>query len=127
MILDSSAIAAVVFEEPQYETILDTSWAVDKRVVPGLERIRGERLMHFHPRKGPQEIEIPKARTGGHGGSDPALREDFFGRPWNAARPARMASLDEAMQAILVGAAANASIASGGEEVRVQELLNGQA
>jgi hypothetical protein len=36
-----------------------------------------------------------------------------------------MATLHEAVQAVLVGAAANASIAEGGQPVRVQELLVG--
>ena len=36
-----------------------------------------------------------------------------------------MATLDEAVQAVLVGAAANASMARGGMPVRVQDLLAG--
>ena len=36
-----------------------------------------------------------------------------------------MAPLDEGMQAVLVGVAANESIARGGEEIDVQSLLNG--
>ena len=36
-----------------------------------------------------------------------------------------MATLEEAVQAVMVGAAANVSIAEGGRPVRVQELLAG--
>lgn len=71
-----------------------------------------------------QSIVLPEPQPGGHGGSDPSLREDFFIRPWDAPRPDRMATLNEAIQAVLIGAAANQSMALNGEAVLVQNLLN---
>ena len=62
---------------------------------------------------------------GSHGGSDPALRADFFARSWDSEERGHMATLEEAVQAVMVGAAANVSIAEGGRPVRVQELLAG--
>ena len=109
----------------EYESVKDTTWAVGNRIVPGMEEMSGPRLTYYHPRKGPEQLEIPKAEEGSNGGSDPALRRDFFGLPWDAERPDRMASLDEAIQAVLIGAAANESIANGGQPVKVQSLLEG--
>ena len=92
------------------------------RAVPGSDEKGWQRLTFFHPRQGAEELDIPE-RAGGHGGSDPALRADFFGRSWDEERPDEMATLDEAIQAVLIGAAANESIANGGNPVLVQSLL----
>ena len=108
----------------EYESIYGDSWTVDDRIVPGKEALDIERLTLYQPQISVEQIKIPKV-AGSHGGSDPVLRDDFFARPWDAERPHRMATLDEAIQAVMVGAAANESIARGGQPVRVQELLLG--
>lgn len=84
------------------------------------------RLTYFRQSCAPEDIPVP-ARKGGHGGSDELLREDFFARPWDAPRPERMASLDEAIQAVAIGAAANESIARGGQKIHIQEFLTTDA
>ena len=108
----------------EYRSVVNTGWAVGNRMVPGMDEMAGESLKYFHPRKGEEVLQVPRLE-GSHGGSDPALRADFFARPWDADDQGRMATLHEAVQAVLVGAAANASIAEGGQPVRVQELLVG--
>ncbi|MFH1022823.1 MAG: Gfo/Idh/MocA family oxidoreductase [Planctomycetota bacterium] len=108
----------------EYNSISETRWAVGNRIVPGMDKLRGQQLMFYHPKRGPEVLAIPAAE-GSHGGSDPQLRRDFFGRPWEAERSDRMATLDEAIQAVLVGHAANMSIADGGRPVSVQSFLDG--
>lgn len=108
----------------EYRTVVDTSFVIGHRPVPGMEAMEGENLCYYHPRKGREVLEVPR-REGSHGGADPELRADFFARPWDAGGNDRMASLDEAVQAVLIGAAANTSIARGGTPVRVQDLLSG--
>lgn len=88
--------------------------------------IHKQQLLHYDFWKGTcVEIPVPPPRPGGHGGADPALRDHLFRLDWDAPRPDSMAPLDEGMQAVLVGVAANESIARGGEEIDVQSLLNG--
>lgn len=88
----------------------------------GAERSR--RLTIYDFWKGTAEsVDLPAPVSGGHGGADTLLRRDFFQLPWDTPRPDRMATLNEAIQAVLVGLAANESIASDGEEVHIQALL----
>jgi hypothetical protein len=82
----------------------------------------GEELALYSPKKGFRRLPIPKV-AGSHGGADPQLQHDFFGRPWDAKPTARMAPLEQAIQAILIGHAANVSIARGGAPVEVQAFL----
>ncbi len=70
-----------------------------------------------------EELPFPEPKAGEHGGADPALRQHLFGPDWQEQHPEGIAPLEEAVQAVLVGAAANRSIALGGEEVDVQGLL----
>ena len=68
-------------------------------------------------------LDIDLTRPAGdHGGADPMLLRDFIGRDWNLPPNRQMASLEEAVQAVLIGAAVNKSIATG-QPVNVQELL----
>lgn len=67
---------------------------------------------------GYEQISV-KTRSGGHGGSDPAMREDIFD---NDKPSPKVASLEEGVQAVLIGAAANISIKEG-RPVQVQDLL----
>jgi predicted dehydrogenase len=62
----------------------------------------------------------PPPVEGGHGGADPQLREMLF-RPTSTPDPlGRRAVLEEGIQAVLVGIAANRSIALGGRPVDIQ-------
>ena len=105
----------------EYTTRHNTKWAMGDVTTPGMETSYGERLRLLRPGKGIEDVAIHRA-AGGHGGADPSLRAEFFGRKAEATPLPRMADLDQAVQAVLVGAAANVSIATG-EPVRVQELL----
>lgn len=67
------------------------------------------------------DITAPAA-TGGHGGADPKLRRYLFADgaaddPLNQRAP-----LEEGIQAVLVGLAANASIATNGQPISISEL-----
>jgi predicted dehydrogenase len=99
-----------------------TGFALGKAHLPGIEEIATESLKLYLPDEGVVEVPIERAE-GGHGGADPQLRHEFFGREWDAEPTEHMASLDEAVQAVLIGAAANQSIATG-QPVHVQSLLN---
>jgi len=107
----------------EFNTLKDTAWAFGAITTPGMEKMKGETLRLIRPGKGIEDVPVSRLE-GGHGGADPALRDDFFGRGITAKPTERMAPLDQAVQAVLIGAAANASIATG-RPVRVQELLNG--
>lgn len=106
----------------EYEIVHSMDSSIAARVVPGLDEVTGERLTLIHPRHDREAIDIPAA-AGEHGGCDPALRQEFFGQPWTSPQTERMAVVDEAIQAVLIGAAANASIADGSRPVAVQALL----
>jgi len=108
----------------EYEVTEDTSWVIGDHTQYGLGQQYVRRLTYYSMAGGAQQIEIPTV-SGSHGGADPQLREDFFAAPWDEPRPDRMADLDEAIQAVLVGAAANASIESAGAPIKVQALLEG--
>lgn len=68
--------------------------------------------------KSPEIIEIPVV-DGGHGGADVLMCRDLFGQGESDAK----ATLEDGIQAVLVGAAANESIKSG-RSVDVQNLLS---
>jgi predicted dehydrogenase len=106
----------------EYDTVYGTGWLAGGQRLPGIEEHTGESLKLFLPGKGIRNVPI-RRQKGGHGGADPALRAEFFG-DWSRPRSDRMASLEEAVQAVLIGAAANRSIATG-RPVDVQRLLRG--
>ena len=81
-----------------------------------------QQLRLFSFGSGYQQLPIPRVE-GGHGGADTTLRDDFFGRPFDAPLKERQASLWDAGQAVLIGDAANISMANGSQPVKVQELL----
>jgi len=68
----------------------------------------------FHPSFGkPEQVELPQRRKGGHGGADPVLHEQIFD-PDAAPDPlARNAGHGQGAASILIGIAANRSIATG--------------
>jgi len=104
----------------EYEVIYDTDFLAGGNLLPGGEKYTGARIRLFLPGKGIKDVAIEQ-KKGGHGGSDPALRKEFFGQDWRVPPSPRMASLEEAVQAVLIGAAANKSIASG-KPVDVRKL-----
>lgn len=97
-----------------------TTWLTGPERFKESPRPHGRRLMFYSPDGKSEEIEV-KVVKGGHGGSDVLLREDIFGKPTEDPLN-RKAPLEEGIQAVLVGAAANQSIATG-SPVKVQELL----
>ncbi len=94
------------------------------RVMEGIDRLESEQLELYSFDSGFQSIPIRRTE-GDHGGADTQLRDEFFGRPFDAPATERQASLWEAGQAVLIGDAANISIAHGSQVVDVQSLLEG--
>ncbi len=99
-----------------------TNWVGGNVTVQGMEKSMGTSVTLYRPKEGVRDIPLPKLE-GSHGGSDPQLQHDLFDRPWDAEPTERMAPLEEAVQAILVGHAANVSMARGGKPVRVQSFI----
>lgn len=97
------------------------TWGHGSFAVYGLEKV-GSTLELFSHKDGYKILPIEDVE-GGHGGADPRLREDFFLRDRNAPRKPEMASLDEAVQAVLIGIAANISMEKGGKVVKIQSLI----
>jgi predicted dehydrogenase len=109
----------------EYWTTYGTGGVVGGQRLAGEASAESERLRLFLPGEGIRDVEIPQ-QEGGHGGADPRLRAEFFGQDWRKKPSDRMASLEEAVQAVMVGVAANRSIATG-RTVDVQRLLRGSA
>lgn len=105
----------------EYTVQYGTGWAVGGQRLPGVEQHQGETLRLYLPGKGIREVAI-REQKGGHGGADPRLRAEFFGQDWRRKPSDRMASLEEAVQAVMVGVAANTAIATG-KTVDVQRQL----
>ncbi len=108
----------------EYMIYYGTGWKIGGRRLPGIEEHKGESLRLYLAGKGRREVALRGGREGGHGGADPMLRRDFFGRDWDLEPNDRMASVAEAVQAVMVGVAANRAIATGAA-VDVQKLLRG--
>jgi predicted dehydrogenase len=99
-----------------------TGFVPGAKLVHGAGSVVGERLTLFRMDKPGQNLPIPKAK-GTHGGADPRLLADFFGRPLHAPLTSRQAPLVQAVQAVLIGHAANVSLARKGAPVNVQDFL----
>ena len=106
----------------EYVTTYNTGWAIGGKPIPGIEEIVGETVKIYHPAEGVEEVPVERV-VGSHGGADPQLRADFFGRDWDAEPNEMMASVDQAVQAVLIGAAVTESIARDGRPIHVQDLL----
>jgi predicted dehydrogenase len=107
----------------EHTTVYNTDWCLpNPSRLPGAEKLCGEVQTLYRPGEGTTDIPIRRGK-GGHGGADPLLRRDLFARSWDEPPNERMASLDQAVQAVLVGAAVNKSLAAGGRPVDVQRLL----
>lgn len=107
----------------EFESAKSTQWAMGSNVIHGQEKQKGSRLTLIHPTEGVTEIPVTKG-VGSHGGSDLSLRQDFF-RHFLKEKKAfpNMAGSEEGLQAVLVGVAANLSIAEGSRTIDVQGLL----
>ncbi|AHF90350.1 dehydrogenase [Opitutaceae bacterium TAV5] len=85
---------------------------------------RGETPFRIYPHNGPM-YEVPVANAvGGHGGADPVLLEDLFGAapPFDPCR--RAADERAGAMSILIGIAANHSIATG-RQMLIDDLVPG--
>ncbi len=83
------------------------------------------RELHLHdPYRQSYRVLTAPEREGGHGGSDPLLRYHLFSGESLPDPLGRKAPLEEGIQAVLVGLAANASMKRGGESVDVQALAD---
>ncbi len=102
--------------------VVDTQWSPGRITVPGMEAYYKATLTEFLPGVGRREIVLPEVE-GGHGGGDTAIRHDLFVHPWDAPKPAALATVEDGIQAVLLGLASSRSIAEGGRLVRVQELV----
>jgi predicted dehydrogenase len=104
----------------EQDSVSSTTWLAGPKRFQESPRTAGRKLMFYSPDGRYEEIEVKRVE-GGHGGSDVLLREDIFGAskedPLHHKAP-----LEEGIQAVLVGAAANQSIATG-SPVKVQELM----
>lgn len=105
----------------EYFARINTGWAVGGRPIPGIEQLVTEELKLYLPRKGVVAVPI-RRRKGGHGGADPQLRADLFSPHPRETGPEQMATLEQAVQAVLIGIAANRSIQTG-RPVEPQRLL----
>jgi predicted dehydrogenase len=104
------------------QAIHNTNWVPSNTRLPGVEKMWGETQRLFLQNQGLMDLPLATPE-GEHGGADPQLRQDFFARSWDLPPNAFMASVEQAVQAVLVGAAVNKSLANGGATVYVQDLL----
>lgn len=107
-----------------YEDIMPTDWTPGNRVVPGLESFESRRMTLYSFQSGVREI--PAADWPPHWETDrSSLLPELFGRPLRAPLTDRQASLEDGAWAVLVGAAANLSMAEDSRPVDVRALLEG--
>ncbi len=109
----------------EYTKTYPSGDVVGGHLLPGGVQRETERMRVFLPGKGIEDIPLVQME-GGHGGADPRLRAEFFGQDWRRKPSDRMASLEEAVQAVMVGVAANHAMATG-KTIDVQRLLGGGA
>jgi predicted dehydrogenase len=110
----------------------DTSWAVghkqhaskDSLAADGIgPDTRNVLMLYPAPETGkPRQDITPAAETGGHGGADPMLRRMLFGRDSIPDPLGMKASLEEGIQAVLIGIAVNESIRQGGRCLDIQTM-----
>lgn len=83
----------------------------------------GELPFKVYPHKGPMYEVKAKKSAGGHGGGDPALLRDLFAMEPPPDRCQRAANESAGAMSILIGIAANASIAQN-RQVAIDELVS---
>jgi predicted dehydrogenase len=98
----------------EYNVGNDTKWLIGKQgIVHGLEKQTNKRLLHYLPNGKINEIKI-KVEEGGHGGGDPKILNDLFCTDWfRTGAKGTIASVKQAVDAVLIGDAANESIETG--------------
>ncbi|MCY3020476.1 MAG: Gfo/Idh/MocA family oxidoreductase [Planctomycetota bacterium] len=106
----------------ELKEVCNSNWAPGTILIHGLEQAVGQSLMLFSPKDGMKQLPIPE-KAGGHGGADSGIQFDWFGRPFDAPLTEQQAPVEQAVQAVLIGHAANVSMANGSKPVKVQELL----
>jgi len=85
--------------------------------------IKESSTITLRPHWGPaQNIPLPAATGGGHGGADGLLLNDLFGEPGSPDPLGRAAGLPDGIASIMTGIAANRSLATG-QPVEVANLL----
>ena len=102
----------------EYSATDTGDWAPGSITIPGFKKYCGEKFHLYLINEGAKEIK-PKKAKGGHGGADPLLREDLFCGKGNS----DLATLEEAIDAVLIGDAANISIKTG-KKVKIADLKN---
>jgi len=98
----------------EYNLTSDTQWlAGQKSIIHGLNKQIGKRLL-FYPFRGKfTEVKIKESK-GAHGGGDPRIQRDLFFTDWpKMGAKGPLASVEQAVDAILIGDAANKSIKTG--------------
>ncbi len=105
-----------------YEHVYPSDWAPGKVVVSGLESLETRRLTLLSFHEGVQNF--PTQEWSEHVETDRLeMLPELFGRPFDAPLTDRQATLEESAWAVLIGAAANLSIAEGSRPVEVPALL----
>ncbi|OGS19961.1 MAG: hypothetical protein A2252_01560 [Elusimicrobia bacterium RIFOXYA2_FULL_39_19] len=99
-----------------YSTIYETDCYSGKTRIPGAEKKAGEKLQLFLLNQSVTDIKIPKV-DGSHGGADILLLQDLFGNKENS----DLATIEEAIDAVLIGDAANKSLKTG-KTVSIKEI-----
>lgn len=91
--------------------------SLEKSAEHGTEEVMGHFIKIYRWEKPVEDVPFEEY-AGGHGGADPRMLEDLFAGKETMAR----ASLEDGIQAVLIGAAANKSIAEGSSVIDVQSL-----
>jgi predicted dehydrogenase len=105
-----------------YEDVVPTDWPPGDVVVPGLEAFESHQLTLYSFRDGviryPTDAWLENSET-----DRGDMLPEIFARPPDAPLAERLASLEDGAWAVLVGAAANRSIAEGSRPIQVGALL----
>ena len=106
-----------------YEDYYPTDWPPGNVVVPGLEEFESRQLTLYSFRDG--VVTYPTEQwSSDHMDTDRQdMLPELFTRPPDAPLTERQATLEDGAWAVLIGAAANRSIAEGSRPVRVETLL----
>lgn len=100
----------------EYEVIYNSAPNVSKSEGSANEHLQNLRVIEFG--KPVENIKIPEAK-GGHGGADLLMCRDLFGGKKSSAK----ATLEDGIQAVLIGIAANESMRIG-KVVNIQSLVD---
>jgi predicted dehydrogenase len=105
-----------------YEGVYPTDWPPGNVVVPGLETFKSQQLVLYSFSEG--VVEFPTEQWTEEWDTDRRdMLPEIFDRPLDAPLTDRLASLEDGAWAVLVGAAANRSIAEESRPIDVSSLL----